>query len=72
MDKFNKILNNGLNMLNTDFHLNIDKALNYNRIKNLYIERYLRGQIIDIKFDEEICVTQKYINKNMKRSKNAN
>ena len=64
IDKLNEILNNELDKLNTDFHLNIDKALNYNRIKNLYIERYLRGgKRIDIKFDEEIGITKEYINK---------
>lgn len=65
IDKLHEILNNRLDMLNTDFHLNIDKSLNYDRIKDLYIERYLRGgKRIDIKFDVEICVTQEYLNFN--------
>lgn len=63
LNKLEGILNNGLDMLIKDFHLNIDKALNYTRIKDLYINYYLRGHKVDRRIDEEIIITEDYIKK---------
>lgn len=72
LNKLEEILSTGLDMLIKDFHLNIDKSLNYTRIKNLYIDTYLRGYNVDTKIIEEITISEGYIKKHGGKNANKN